>query len=424
MPFGAFLSGGVNPSTVVALMQARIPRPVADLHNRLRRGRLRRVERRRRPRRAPSRHRPHRRGVPAVGGDGDPAVAAGNLRRAVCRLLQFQDPHLPREPARPGEADRRALRRRRRRAVGRLQPPPLGWEALGSHPTHPGPRPPGRWRRPDPGGSATLGHPLHPGRSGPALPAAGIRTPGAKVHKLVSVLPVDSHAALYQTLVSHWPDPGTLVPGAGDRDPLTERTLPGGLTGLAAQMIHLDQVGYLPDDILVKLDRAAMAVSLETRMPMLDHRAVELAWQVPTTVKLQGAGGKWRSRPPAGSERRCRCRCRCRCRRHLRHPSGPLHHTRPALHDRWLRSLVAGTVYRGTVYRGIGARRTAGRRAPRPQHRSRPRPGLGPGPGVATNQTPAAVPHPTPTASARATPQVYPRLADGAEHHSQAASRP
>jgi len=131
-------------------------------------------------------------------------------------------------------------------------------------------------------------------RAGPARPSRlGVRTPGVKVHKLVSVLPVDSPAALYQTLVSHWPDPGTLVPGADDRDPLTERTLPGGVTGLAAQMMHLDQVGYLPDDILVKLDRAAMAVTLETRVPMLDHRAVELAWQVPTTVKLQGAGGKW-----------------------------------------------------------------------------------------------------------------------------------
>jgi len=135
-------------------------------------------------------------------------------------------------------------------------------------------------------------------RAGPLLPARlRVRTPGAKVHKLAAVLPARSPVELYATLTSHWTQPGGLVLGT-TTDPTDN---PGGwgttpaarLPGLAAQMMYLDLVGYLPDDILVKLDRAAMAVSLETRVPMLDHRVVELAWQVPTAVKLQGAGGKW-----------------------------------------------------------------------------------------------------------------------------------
>jgi len=129
---------------------------------------------------------------------------------------------------------------------------------------------------------------------GPALPARlRVRTPGAKVHKLASVLPAESPAGLYQTLVSHWPRPEQLVVGAAGHDPLVAQALPVGLDGLADQMMFLDLVTYLPDDILVKLDRAAMAVSLESRVPMLDHRVVEYAWRVPAALKLHDGSGKW-----------------------------------------------------------------------------------------------------------------------------------
>jgi asparagine synthase (glutamine-hydrolysing) len=115
------------------------------------------------------------------------------------------------------------------------------------------------------------------------------RNPGDKLHKLAAVLPSKTANDLYHNLVSNWKDPGAVVRhGKEPTTALSGSLDPASSRDFTERMMYLDQVSYLPDDILVKLDRAAMAVSLETRVPMLDHRMVEFAWTLPLAMKVTG----------------------------------------------------------------------------------------------------------------------------------------
>jgi asparagine synthase (glutamine-hydrolysing) len=121
-----------------------------------------------------------------------------------------------------------------------------------------------------------------------------LATPGDKAQKLADVLTLSSGQAFFLNLASQWQDPASIVLGA--QEPPTLLTDPEAWphTGNLAQwMMAMDAQTYLPDDILVKVDRAAMANSLETRVPMLDHRVVELAWRVPLQQKIRDGQGKW-----------------------------------------------------------------------------------------------------------------------------------
>lgn len=117
---------------------------------------------------------------------------------------------------------------------------------------------------------------------------------GDKLHKGAAVMAAQTPAELYRLLVSHWDKPGELVLG-GVEPPtvLTDLSLQPKTDNFVHQMMALDLVSYLPDDILAKVDRAAMGVSLETRVPMLDHRVVEFAWRLPMAYKLRDGVGKW-----------------------------------------------------------------------------------------------------------------------------------
>jgi len=108
------------------------------------------------------------------------------------------------------------------------------------------------------------------------------------------MLTASSPEEAYLRLVSHWSKSEQVVIGgklfAGSpHNQLCASLLPA----LEHQMMYLDSLTYLPDDILVKLDRAAMGVSLETRVPMLDHRVVEFAWRLPLDMKIHNYQGKW-----------------------------------------------------------------------------------------------------------------------------------
>ena len=118
--------------------------------------------------------------------------------------------------------------------------------------------------------------------------------PGDRMHKLAGVLAVDSADEMYHELVSHWREPRAVALGADERTTaLTDRASWPALDEFVERMMYLDLVTYLPDDILVKVDRAAMGVSLESRAPFLDHRVVELAWRVPLRYKVRNGQGKW-----------------------------------------------------------------------------------------------------------------------------------
>ncbi len=120
------------------------------------------------------------------------------------------------------------------------------------------------------------------------------RTPADKIQKIVTCLNSASPGDIYRTLVSHWENPKELV--VGGHEPATRLA---GMDedidqfGFTQAMIYADTVGYLPDDILVKVDRASMGVSLEARAPLLDYRVAEFAARVPLALKIRGGQGKY-----------------------------------------------------------------------------------------------------------------------------------
>ncbi len=117
---------------------------------------------------------------------------------------------------------------------------------------------------------------------------------GNKVYKLADIIKAGKNE-FYSRLVSHWQHPESIV-----IDAVEPAYIAGSISDTSdslqefiAQMQYMDTVSYLPDDILTKLDRASMAVSLEARVPLLDHRVVEHAWQLPMNMKIHNGQGKW-----------------------------------------------------------------------------------------------------------------------------------
>jgi asparagine synthase (glutamine-hydrolysing) len=126
---------------------------------------------------------------------------------------------------------------------------------------------------------------------------------GDRVHKLATRLNgVQNLDDLYKSLVSEWQDPAEVVKGDSWQIgiklqvPSTMLTDPLPSVGTEQQqlrMMYRDTMTYLPDDILCKVDRAAMAASLETRIPFLDQRVAEFAWRLPLNMKIRNGQGKW-----------------------------------------------------------------------------------------------------------------------------------
>lgn len=290
VPLGAFLSGGVDSSTVVALMQAQSSRPVRtfsigfheEAYNEAR----------------------HAKAVAAhLGTDHTEMYVTHNEAMDVIpRLPDIYDEPFADSSQIPtqlvsrlarqhvtvslsgdggdelfGGYDRYKLTSNFWRRLSRV-PPPLR-KALARGLTSLSPR---TWNAV----ASTMS---------PILPAsARMSLPGDKIHKGAGVLASRSVDELYHGLVSVWRDPASLVIGGTEPSTVLTGYRPSleGLTPIE-RMMALDMLSYMPDDILVKVDRAAMSVSLETRVPFLDHRVVEFAWRLPMAYKIRAGQTKW-----------------------------------------------------------------------------------------------------------------------------------
>jgi asparagine synthase (glutamine-hydrolysing) len=133
------------------------------------------------------------------------------------------------------------------------------------------------------------------GRVLPSRGSRGLGIPhaGEKAARIARVLAERGPEVLYRDIVSHRQDPQAVVIDAVEPTTPVNRGY-----GMAAMLdvghygMAVDTLTYLPDDILVKVDRAAMAVGLETRVPLLDHRIVEFAWTLPLSMKIAGGSAK------------------------------------------------------------------------------------------------------------------------------------
>ena len=117
---------------------------------------------------------------------------------------------------------------------------------------------------------------------------------GERVQKVGTLMTAGSVGDMYRSLLSAWQQPETIVRDVSAAPDLNDRILNDHEPArLLDRMMLADQLMYLPDDLLAKVDRASMAVSLEVRAPLLDHRVVELSWRLPPELKLRGRVGKW-----------------------------------------------------------------------------------------------------------------------------------
>ncbi len=288
VPLGAFLSGGIDSSTIVALMQAQSTRPVQTFTIGFRETGHNEAEHAK----AVARH---------LGTDHTELyVTAAEAMNVIPRLPElydepFSDPSqiptfLVAQLARrkvtvslSGDGGDELFAGYNRHFIGRSL-----WSRVGWLP---------RSARGLVAGAITAVSPGHWNRAlGAVMARAPGRlrypNPGEKLHKLALVLGARDPDEVYLGLTSHWKRPESVV--LGERSTaMANGHQPAALTDFTERMMYLDLIGYLPDDILVKVDRAAMGVSLETRVPMLDHQVVEFAWRLPLDLKIRGGQGKW-----------------------------------------------------------------------------------------------------------------------------------
>jgi asparagine synthase (glutamine-hydrolysing) len=129
----------------------------------------------------------------------------------------------------------------------------------------------------------------------PVMPkSARVPAPGDKLQKLANFAGAEAWSEIYLRAVSFWGDPSEIVVNSSEPKTVLDSIIQSSwLPNLEESMMLTDLQNYLPDDILAKVDRASMAVGLEARVPLLDHRVVEFAWSLPLRFKIRRGTGKW-----------------------------------------------------------------------------------------------------------------------------------
>jgi len=288
VPLGAFLSGGIDSSLIVALMQAQSDRPVRTFTIGFHEKGFNEAE--------------HARAVAQCLGTEHTElyVTAAEMLAVVPKLPALYD-----EPfADSSQIPTFLVSELARRHVTVSLSGDGGDELFGGYDRYAVGERLGRWLRPVPRGMrrgvARALRSWSPEAWDRGLAAIGGARAGSwsisgdRLHKLADVLERGSDRGMYRDLMSHWRDPAAVV--RGSREPRTVLTQPERwptVEGLLPWMMYTDLVSYLPDDILVKVDRASMGVSLESRAPYLDHQVVEFAWRLPLAAKVRSAQGKW-----------------------------------------------------------------------------------------------------------------------------------
>jgi asparagine synthase (glutamine-hydrolysing) len=272
VPLGAFLSGGIDSSTVVALMQSESSRPVKTFSIGFTEDGYDEA--------------PHAKAVARLlGTDHTEAyVTPEDAMAVIPRLASMYD-----EPfADSSQIPTRLVSQLAREKVTVALSGDGGDELFGGYTRYAIGRKLSRYL-------SCIPRPLRGPLSSTAKRLGGFPgVPQRKFDRIVEFLQAGDSDAMYLQLTSHWSGPDPIVHGAIEPPTALTGAPPARLRGLTHRMMYFDTVMYLPDDILVKLDRASMSVSLESRVPLLDHNVVEFAWSLPYSLLNHTDGrSKW-----------------------------------------------------------------------------------------------------------------------------------
>lgn len=269
VPLGAFLSGGVDSSSVVALMQAQSAHPVKTFSIGFHEAEYDEAQ--------------YARAVAAhLGTDHTELyLSAAHAQAVIPRLPTMYD-----EPfADPSQIPTFLVSELTRRHVTVSLSGDGGDELFAGYERYF--RAERTWQR-----LGWIPHQLRAvlGGSAAALQSQSrLRAPALGSRRLAQMRAIGTPDQVYHYVRSQWKDPAAVVIGGHEQESVRGASLPD---FFARMMLH-DTLTYLPDDILTKLDRASMAVSLEARVPLLDHRVVEFAWQLPLALKVRNGERKW-----------------------------------------------------------------------------------------------------------------------------------